>query len=264
MTGWHTAHPDLLISPAMPALRLGFLIPPGNPTTEPEVIRMTPPGVTVHFTRMVARGEPGSLQGQEERNRSQIAHLPENVELLALVKPKVIVLAHTATSYTLGRDGERELTQQIERTSGIPFITAFGSVVLALAHLGARRVAFGTPYGEAATLQCKANLENHGFEVTGYGRLDGVSNIYDETPERAAGLARRVDTADADAVFLSGVGMPTIDVLERLERELGKPVISSAAAMMWNALRVAGFHAPVDGFGRLLAGSAPAPGGPPP
>ena len=219
---------------------------------------MTPPGVTVHFTRMVARGEPGSLHGQEERNRSQIAHLPENVELLALVRPAVIVLAHTATSYTLGRDGERDLRNRIESASGIPFITAFGSVVAALGHLGVKRVAFGTPYGEAATLQCKANLEAHGFEVAGYGKLEGVRNIYDETAERAAALAHRVDTADAEAVFLSGVGMPSIDVLEQLERELGKPVISSASAMMWNALRVAGFGDPVTGFGSLLAGRPPA------
>lgn len=233
--------------------RLGFLVPPGNPTTETEVIRMTPAGVSVHFTRMVAHGQTGSLQGQEERNRTQIAHLPENVALLAMVKPRVIVLAHTATSYTLGKAGEAALIERLARDGGVPFITAFGSVVKALAHLEARRVAFGTPYGEDATLQCKANLEAHGFEVTSFGRLEGVVNIYDETSERAAQLARRIDTPDADAVFLSGVGMPTVDVLERLEQELGKPVISSAAAMMWNALRVAGVGARVDGFGGLLA-----------
>jgi maleate isomerase len=52
--------------------------------------------------------------------------------------------------------------------------------------------------------------------------------------------------------------MPSIDVLEQLERELRKPVISSASAMMWNALRVAGFGGPVTGFGSLLAGRPPA------
>ena len=87
-----------------------------------------------------------------------------------------------------------------------------------------------------------------------YGRLEGVGNIYDESAERAAGLAHDVDTPDADAVFLSGVGMPTIDVLDQLERDLGKPVISSASAMMWNALRVAGLRKAVNGFGGLLAG----------
>ena len=200
--------------------RLGFLVPPGNPTTEPEVIRMTPPGVTVHFTRMVAHGVTGSLDGQEERTRTQIAHLDENIALLAMVKPAVIVLAHTATSYTLGKAGEKELVERIEATQqngGFRFITAFGSVIEAFRLLGVQRVAVGTPYSEASTQQCKANLEAYGMTVANIGRLQGVTNIYDETSERAYQLARQVDSPDAQAVFLSGVGMPTIDVIERLE-----------------------------------------------
>src|SRR5882762_6062056 len=83
--------------------RLGFLIPPGNPTVEPELNAMTPPGVSVHFSRLVARGAAGSHHGQEERNRSQIEHIDETAALLAMAKPSVMMLAHTAISYTLGR-----------------------------------------------------------------------------------------------------------------------------------------------------------------
>lgn len=232
--------------------RIGFLVPPGNPTVEPEMMQLVPEGVSLHFTRMVAHGVTGSLQGQEERNRTQIAHLDENAALLAMVKPTVMVMAHTATSYTMGKEGEAVVVARIERASGCRFITAFGSVIAALNHLGARRVAVGTPYDEAATLQCKANLEAYGLQVASYGRLPNVTNIYDETPDRAYALARQVDHADADAVFMSGVGMPTLSVLETLERDLGKPVISSASSMMWNALRVSRVVASIDGFGSLL------------
>jgi maleate cis-trans isomerase len=234
--------------------RLGILVPPGNPTTEPEVIRLCPAGVSVHFTRMVAHGVTGSLEGQEERNRTQIAHLDENVALIAMVKPSVIVMAHTATSYTLGRAGEAELCARLSASAGVPFITAFGSVVAALMHLGVDRVAVGTPYSEASTRQCVENLGAHGFTVANAGRLEGVTNIYDETPERAYRLARQVDVPEAQAVFLSGVGMPTVAVLEQIEQDLGKPVVSSTAAFMWNALRLAGVHAPCTGVGSLLAG----------
>ena len=234
--------------------RIGFLVPPGNPTVEPEMMQLAPRGVSLHFTRMVAHGATGSLQGQEERNRTQIAHLDENAALLAMAKPAVIVMAHTATSYTLGRAGEAETIERIERATGVRFVTAFGSVVAALAHLGVDRVAVGTPYDAHATAQCVANLEERGFAVVSHGRLPNVTNIYDETPERAYQLARQVDCADAQAVFLSGVGMPTLDALDAMERDLCKPVISSASAMMWNALRVAGVSAPIAGFGQLLAG----------
>ncbi|HYX63583.1 MAG TPA: aspartate/glutamate racemase family protein [Burkholderiales bacterium] len=234
-------------------VRLGFLLPPGNPTTEPEVFRLAPPGVTVHFHRLfVAGGVPGAHEGQEERNRQQIDHMEESARLLALVKPAVIVLAHTATSYTLGKDGEAALVQRIARATGIPFITAFGAVLAALVHLGVKRVALATPYAREWTLRGKAHLEAHGIEVASWGNLEDVANIYDETPERAYALARRVDVPEAQAVFLSGVGMPTVEVLERLERDLRKPAVSSCSAMVWQALRLAGVKEKVRGFGRLL------------
>src|SRR4051812_387403 len=155
----------LSMSSAHP-VRLGFLVPPGNPTTEPEVFRLAPPGVTVHFHRMfLAGGEPGSHGGQEERNRQQAGHMEESARLLAMVKPAVIVMAHTATSYTLGQEGEAALAAKIERATGIPFVTAFGSVIAALRHLKVTRVALATPYAREWTLRGKSHLEAHGIEV---------------------------------------------------------------------------------------------------
>jgi maleate isomerase len=233
--------------------RLGFLVPPGNPTVEPEVIAMTPKGVSVHFSRMVAHGQPGSLDGQEERNRTQIEHIGQSAGLLAMVKPNVIVLAHTATSYTLGRRAEIELVQRLQDQCGTKVATAFGSVVAALKVLGVTRVALGTPYSEETTLKGKGLLEEHGFAVVSHGRLENVTNIYDETPERAYRLGRSVDTPAVEAVFLSGLGMPTITTLATLEQDLGKPVISAASAMMWQALQLAGVREGVPGYGQLLA-----------
>jgi maleate cis-trans isomerase len=236
--------------------RLAFLVPPGNPTVEPELIAMTPPGVSVHFSRLVARGPAGTHQGQEERNRSQIEHIDESAALLAMVKPSVIVLAHTATSYTLGRSAEAALLQRLQTQYAIPFVTAFGSVAAALRELGVKRVALGTPYSEEITLKGKAHLEEHGFDVVSHGRLENVTDIYEQTAERAYRLGREVDCPEAQAVFLSGTGMPTLQILEALEQDLGKPAVSANSAMMWHALRLAGVRHPISGYGRLLA-SAP-------
>ncbi|MES2188156.1 MAG: hypothetical protein V4505_26630 [Pseudomonadota bacterium] len=235
--------------------RIGFLVPPGNPTMEPEMAQLAVRGVSLHYTRMVAHGTTGAHDGQDDRNRTQIAHLQDNADLLALVKPGVIVLGHTATSYTLGRQAEDELVARLEARYACRFITAFGSVVQALQHLGIERVAYGTPYNAATTAQGKAHLESYGFSVVAHGMLPGVTNIYDESPERAYQLGRQVDVAGAQAVFLSGVGMPTLDAIEPLERDLGKPVISSAQAMMWHALRCIGVRENIPGAGRLLAGT---------
>ncbi|MBV8132710.1 MAG: hypothetical protein JO282_09425 [Alphaproteobacteria bacterium] len=232
--------------------RLGFLVPPGNPTVETEMIAMAPGGISLHFHRMVAHGTPGSLVGQTERNRSMVENIDSGVELLAMVKPDIIVVAHTATSYHLGRRGEAELLDRLEKATGRRVVTAFGSVVHALGRLDIRKLALGTPYSAEVTSRGKAHLEAHGFEVVKFENLKGVENIYDTTAEHAYALARSVDTEDAEAVFLSGTGMPTVSVLDALEQDLDKPVLSSASAMMWHALRLAGVGQPIAGYGRLL------------
>jgi maleate cis-trans isomerase len=233
--------------------RIGFLVAPGNPTVEPEMYGLCPPGVSMHFARMHAEGPAGTHTGQDERNLSQVASLPAAVKLLAMVSPSVIVLAHTATSYTLGQEREARLVAEMEALTGARFITAFGSTLAALGKLGCRRIAYGTPYSEATTLQGKRHLEAHGIEVVNHGVLPNVRNIYEENEERAYAVARAVDRPEAEAVFLSGTGMPTIGALQTLEDDLGKPVISAASAMLWNALRVAGVKHGWPGHGRLLA-----------
>ncbi len=232
--------------------RIGFLVPPGNPTVEPEMMQLAPEGVSLHFTRMNAEGPAGTHSGQEERNLSQVASVPDGVKLLAMVSPRVIVMAHTATSYTLGQSREAELVEQMEALSGARFITAFGSVLEALAHLGARRIAYATPYSAEMTARGRQHLETCGLEVVSSGHLSNVRNIYEENSERAYMIGRQVDRPDADVIFLSGVGMPTLDALQPLEQDTGKPVISAASAMMWHALRTAGVRCRIEGYGRLL------------
>jgi maleate cis-trans isomerase len=216
------------------------------------MIALAPEGVSVHFHRMAAHGAPGSLEGQDERTRTMIDNIDGSIELLASVEPHVIVVAHTATSYHLGRQGEADLLARLQKSTGTRVITAFGSVLRALERLDVRRLALGTPYSPQTTLQGKTLLEAHGLQVVNFANLKGVTNLYEETAERAYGLARSIDREEADAVFLSGTGMPTLPILEVLEQDLGKPVISSASAMMWHALRLAGVRQPIPGYGRLL------------
>lgn len=233
--------------------RIGFLIPPGTPTVEREMYRLAPEGVSVHFARMVARGPVGTLANLQSRAASQLEHMDETVDSIASVEPDVIVLAHTATSYFLGRNGDAQLAKRQEERTGIPFVSALGSIAAALEALGVRRVAIGTPYDQALTQRGKAVLEEFGFQVVNAEALPDVANIFDETPQRVYSLLRSADRPHAEAVFVSGVGLPTISVLGAAEADLGKPVLSSALAMMWNALRRAGIRTPVPGYGRLLA-----------
>src|SRR5256886_4618297 len=203
---------------------------------------MAPAQVTFHFARLdpgPEHGDPGRRTGMEDRTRAYLAGLPLVARALAQVRPAVVVLAHTASSYANGFANEPALVERLSGLTGAPAVTAAGAVRAALQHLGAKRLALGTPYQESVSEQGRGYWQAAGFHLVGYRRLGDVGSIYDETEERAYELARQADAKDADAVLLSGTGLPTIGVLDRLERDLGKPVISSIQACLWQALRLA-------------------------
>jgi len=235
--------------------RIGVLLPPGNPTVEPELSAMVPAGVTLHFGRLETPpsvGKAGEHAGMEERVRAYREGLAGPTAALSQVRPAVMLLAHTASSYALGYGNEQALVDRIASLAGAPALLAAQAVLAALRHLGVKRLALGTPYPESISRQGKAYWEAAGFEIAGYHRLENVTDIYAENEERAYELARRADAPEADAVLLSGTGLPTVAVLETLERDLGKPVLSSNQASLWQALRMARVRESIAGYGRLL------------
>ena len=44
----------------------------------------------------------------------------------------------------------------------------------------------------------------------------------------------------------------TYDLIEKLEYDLGKPVVTSNQASLWHTFRIANVREPIQGYGRLL------------
>ena len=237
--------------------RLGILVPAGNPTIEPELYRMAPSSLTIHFARLdTLAGDPGAADGMEQRTLAYLDSLPAASRSLAAVKPHLVILSHTAVSYLSGFSKEAALIARLAELTGTRGVTAAQAILEALHHLAVRRLALATPYPDAIGAAGRAYWEAAGVEVVAHRRLDGVDNIYEETEERAYVLGRQADDPRADAVLISGTGLPTAGIVARLERDLGKPVITSQAATLWLALRILSIPDATRGYGRLLEGSS--------
>ena len=65
-------------------------------------------------------------------------------------------------------------------------------------------------------------------------------------------LAREVDCPEADGIFISCTNFRSLEGIETLEAELGKPVMTSNTTTMWDTLRKAGFDEPGRVGGSLL------------
>jgi maleate isomerase len=173
---------------------------------------------------------------------------------LILAGGRLDVLAYGCTSGTMVI-GEDEVFARLRAARpGIACTTPPTAALAALKALGARRIAVLTPYTEGVNRRVRDYFTGRGLAIAAFGAFDKESDVEIAAiaPASIVAAARALDAPDVEAIFLSCTGMRGLAVIEELEAMLGKPVIASNQAMAWHALRLAGYDAPLAGFGRLL------------
>jgi maleate isomerase len=134
-------------------------------------------------------------------------------------------------------------------------LTAAGSLVAAIKSLGATKVGFASPYIGEVNDQAAAFLTDVGINViqrADIGRELGNYGKSKLTPDEAYALARQVDHPQAQAIVLSCTDMRSVEVIERIEDTLGKPVVASNQAMICCLLRTLGLTRHDAAPGRLF------------
>ncbi len=229
-------------------LRLGVIIPSGNPTVEPELNAMAPPGVSFLFTR-------AALIGSSEREMlSMAASAGAAAKLLADACVDRIVFHCTGVT-TFSLDIGEKIRLEIESLTGIPAIVTSDAIIMALNALQARRIVLLTPYVQSVHEREKAYLRANHIDVVRDKAL-GLATNTEMTAVEPAFLVRFAyenRAAEADAYFLSCTAVRSAGIIGKLEAELGRPVITSNQAAAWYALSSAGIERRPTAFGRLFA-----------
>jgi maleate cis-trans isomerase len=142
----------------------------------------------------------------------------------------------------------------MEDASGRPATTAATAFVDALARLNVRKVAIGAPWSKTMDKPMVEFMQTSGFTVVHSEVLGFVASIElgRVGAEQAYELGRRTDRPAAEAILMPGGNWPAMSVVERLERELGKPVLANNAVSLWAGLRLLRRTDSIPGYGLLL------------
>jgi len=226
--------------------RIGLLIPSSNSVQEPEFWSALPKGITLHVTRMrLSNVEAGSTL-------RIVQEIETESEKLADAGVDVIVLAATAPSSRNGIGYDQELIKRIRAASNKPATTASTALLEALRTLGAKQIVLGAPWSEEINQTVATFIEENGFKVLARDALGLVRNleIGRLDSQTAYDVGHRLNRPGADAVMLACGNWSTFNIIERLERDLGKPVLTTNQVSLWHALKIVG-EAPVSGLGIL-------------
>lgn len=233
--------------------RFGVLVPPGNTAVEDELPRYLPANVQMHTNRLYRRTVEVSFDSLTEMLNSA----EQSAKGLSQANPDVIMFACTSGSFINGPGTDLDLAKRIETACGVPVITTATAARTALTTIGAQKVYAVTPYPKRLNELEVAFLEGNGFTVTGLEAIpcDDTVAIREIPSRRIAELAlkNRVAAQKADAVFLACTNLHTMDQIEMLEAELGRPVLSSNLSTLWAAFDKMGIPAARGIGGKLLS-----------
>ena len=215
--------------------RFGVIIPSLNGTTEPEFYRCLPEGVTANFTRMEFK------ETTPEYFERMIDDVPAGARMLSHAKVDAIMFGCTSGSLYGGLGYDQQIVSQITAEVNLPASTTSTAAIDAFRALGIERIAVATPYQSWVDKLERKFFEESGVKVINIKGLGmGGTDVWELHPETLYRFARAQDRKEADALFLSCMGLRTLEVLPKLELDLGKPVLSSNQVSLWKLCMLCG------------------------
>jgi maleate isomerase len=231
--------------------KIGAILPSVDLITPLENQIVLPRGVASLHTRvMLKETTPEALKKSSE----EVLYA---AELLATVNPDVITYHCTSGTIIKGAEYERDLIQKIEEVSGAKATSMAFAITKAFEFLNVKKIIVVSPYLDEIVDAEERYFESFGFETV----LSETMRI----PDPLAVMARPPwenyhfalnayhKAPEVDLILISCGALRSIEIIEHLELQTGKPVVSSNLCDVWHCLKLAGIKEPIYGCGSLLA-----------
>lgn len=225
---------DLADLATLPAL--GLVVPPANPTVEPEMARLIASDARLFASRLPVMPDTTL----EERNRAYIAAYEPALKSFGSLRLAAATIALTGPSYRFGAVEDTALAARLTQAAGFPVETASGAIRGALGAIGARRICLFSPYPAWLTDEAAGYWAGAGYEVAQVVKVSETFRAYELTTQEVEEALAQVQTGGIDAIVMSGTGMITLPAMAARRDRSGPPLLSSNICCAWWLMRTAG------------------------
>ena len=132
--------------------------------------------------------------------------------------------------------------------------TPITSAVNALKHLNLKKISVFTPYPQAINEKVINYFKNEGFDIQSFAsfNLESDLDIGKIDPKYLLEVLTKMDTVNAEALFISCTALPALEIIQKLENKIKKIVLSSNQTLIWDSIRSVGYDSSIEGYGKLL------------
>ena len=167
---------------------------------------------------------------------------------------KIDCVVYACTSGTIAA-GFKSIEDKIKKAKPEAEVTTPSTAsIKALKKLNLNKIAIFTPYPKKLNDEVIDFFRKEKFIITSNSYFDIASDIDigKVDPDYLYEVLSKMDLNGADALFISCTALPALSIIDKLEKKLGKIVLSSNQALIWHTLNKVGFNETIDGFGKLF------------
>ena len=132
--------------------------------------------------------------------------------------------------------------------------TPITSAIKALKKFNINKISVFTPYTNEINQSVIKYFKNENIEVVSLSYFDIASDldIGKVDPDYLFKVLSKINLSESDALFVSCTALPVLDLINVLEKKLGKIVLSSNQTLIWDTLKEISYNKNIDGFGQLF------------